>query len=129
MLIWDSFALILNPKMSYAEGFIKVMDYVQHEFPPGPACIKLCHAVNFQKCNMPIYLTFLMWYFNNYSEQMMVYAVLHGTYGICWYMKHLTTPDAAFERYVTIGSVIVAYLGILGPYCIPGYLLASGQCE
>ena len=78
---------------------------------------------------MPFYLAFLIWYFQNFSEPMMIYAVLHGTYGLCWYLKHLTNPDAAFERYVTPGSVFVAWAGLLGPYCIPAYLIASGQAD
>lgn len=54
---------------------------------------------------------------------------MHGTYGLLWYLKHLTFPDSAFERHQTITCAIVSWMAILGPYWMPGYLLASGQCK
>lgn len=70
-----------------------------------------------------------MAYFNNYSLEMQIYAIIHGSYGLFWYMKHLAMPDATFERTMSIGSTFVLWATLLGPYCVPSILLASGQCD
>ena len=76
---------------------------------------------------MPFYLTFLMIYYQNYSHAMYLYLCMHGTYGWLWYLKHITYPDKTFEEYITFGSTLCCWV-LLGAYCLPGWLLASGKC-
>ena len=75
---------------------------------------------------MPFYLLGLMWYFNNFSEAMLTYTVLHGTYGVLWYVKHRVFPDASLQEHCTFLCALVCWVLILGPYMVPAYLLASG---
>jgi len=61
--------------------------------PPGPQFINNGWVINLQKCMMPVWVTFLMLHFQNFSPGMVMYAVLHGTYGLIWLCKHLAMPD------------------------------------
>ena len=60
---------------------IRFMNYMLYEIPAGPKVIKFNWAVNFQKCLMPFYITGLMIYYNNFSDAMFFYLILHGSYG------------------------------------------------
>eukprot|EP00356_Strombidium_inclinatum_P011200 CAMPEP_0170499586 /NCGR_PEP_ID=MMETSP0208-20121228/31865_1 /TAXON_ID=197538 /ORGANISM="Strombidium inclinatum, Strain S3" /LENGTH=65 /DNA_ID=CAMNT_0010777199 /DNA_START=162 /DNA_END=359 /DNA_ORIENTATION=- len=64
--------------------------------PPGPAFIPLHVVVNLQKVSMPFYLAALMLYYRNFSDTMWLYAVMHGSYGFIWYLKHIAFPDKTF---------------------------------
>ena len=97
-----------------------------YEVPPGPKFVPLHLVVNIQKVGMPFYLIGLIWYFNNYSPAMLTYAVLHGTYGILWYMKHCIYPDESLQAHCTFMCALICWVLILFPYMIPAYLLASG---
>jgi len=44
-------------------------------------------------------------------------------------LKHFTFPDASFERKMTLGSAILLYMLILGPYLLPGFIMISGRAE
>jgi hypothetical protein len=60
---------------------LRFMNYMLYEIPAGPKVIKFNWAVNFQKCLMPFYITGLMIYYNNFSDAMFYYLILHGSYG------------------------------------------------
>lgn len=60
---------------------------------------------------------------------MCLYTCLHGSYGLLWFMKHLAFADQAFEAYQTVPAALLAWASVLGPYLVPGFLLASGRCE
>ena len=60
---------------------LRFMNYMLYEIPAGPKVIKFNWAVNFQKCLMPFYITGLMIYYNNFSDAMFFYLILHGSYG------------------------------------------------
>ena len=75
---------------------------------------------------MPLYLAFLILYYQNYSQPMLTYAVLHGSYGILWYLKHRVFPDPSLQAKCTIVCALICWALILGPYMVPAYLLASG---
>jgi len=57
---------------------------------------------------------------------MLVYSALYSCYGLIWLVKHVTIPDATFDRPVTLSSAILMWAMVLGPYCVIPYLLASG---
>ena len=97
-----------------------------YDIPPGPKFIPLHIVVNLQKFGMPFYLLALILYFQNFSEQMLTYTVLHGSYGLLWYLKHKVFPDKTFEAKCTFSCALVCWITILGPYMIPAYLVASG---
>lgn len=78
---------------------------------------------------MPFYLLGLMIYFNNWSLGMWIYFILHGSYGTLWLAKGFVVPDSNFESFVSIPCMLVAWIGLLGPYCVAGYMIASRQSE
>ena len=67
-----------------------------YDLPPGPKCIPLHLVINIQKVGMPFYLALLIFYFQNYSDSMLMYSLMHGSYGLLWYMKHCVFPDKTF---------------------------------
>ena len=104
------------------------MNFVMYEMPPGPKCLSLHAVINLQKVGMIFYLGLLMVHFNNFSDDMCLYTVMHGSYGILWYMKHVAFPDKTYLQTCTISCALICWVTLLGPYMVPGYLLASGQC-
>ena len=104
----------------------QVLHWGMYEIPPGPKFVPLHLCVNIQKVGMPVYLIILIWYFQNFSATMLMYSVMHGTYGMLWYLKHCVYPDKSMEDKCTIVCAIICWVLILGPYMIPAYLLASG---
>ena len=69
-----------------------------------------------------------MLYFQNFSDEMYLYTVMHGSYGLLWYLKHVAFPDKTYLQKCTISCAIVCWVTLLGPYMVPGYLLAAGYC-
>jgi len=102
------------------------LQWFMFDLPPGPRFLPLSAVVNLQKVGMPFYLSFLMWYYGNFSVQMVVYACLHGLYGLLWYLKHLLFRDKVFDEKCTFSCALVCWLFILGPYMVPAWLIASG---
>jgi len=94
--------------------------------PPGPEFIPFYTIINFNKGTMMIYLLSLMYYFDNFSLGAWVYVALHGNYGLVWYIKDKTFPDAGFSRKATLISAILVPQLVLTPYYFIGYWMMSG---
>jgi protein-S-isoprenylcysteine O-methyltransferase Ste14 len=65
-------------------------------------------------------------YYQNFSVAACVYLALHGMYGFCWMLKHFSFPDRNWEKKVTIGGGLMAFVLVLGLYWVFPYLLISG---
>ena len=65
-------------------------------------------------------------YYQNFSVAACVYLALHGMYGFCWMLKHFAFPDRNWEKKVTIGGGLMAFVLVLGLYWVFPYLLISG---
>lgn len=102
-------------------GWLSFLDYMTSSFLGGPRCIKLAHVINFQKCTTLFVCIGMMWKSGNYSATATTYTALHGSYGLCWYLKHCVFPDPRWEPKVTIGSAVVAFTSVLGPYWYIAY--------
>ena len=100
--------------------------YITERFLGGPKILKLAWVINFQKTGTFFYVLFLMNYYENFSISANVYLALHGMYGFCWILKHIAFPDRAWEKKVTIGGGMMAFLLVLALYWIFPYLLISG---
>jgi protein-S-isoprenylcysteine O-methyltransferase Ste14 len=100
--------------------------YLSEDFLGGPRLLKLAWVINFQKGATAFYVLALMLLFNNFSTAAWVYLALHGTYGACWLMKHFAFPDRGWEKRVTLGGGLLAFLFVLGPYWVAPTLLISG---
>ena len=104
-----------------------IMNMIMYDFPLGPKCIKISYVINLQKVGMPFFLALMAYLHGNDSEAMWTYSVMHGSYGLLWFLKHCAFPDATFDRYQTVGSAVFLCV-LLGAYCVPAYLLSTGQC-
>jgi hypothetical protein len=114
----------------WLETYLKMWDYLNYELPgPGGRWIKYSWFVDLQKGGMPIYLIALMIYFDNWSIGMWIYFCLHGSYGALWLIKGWIFPDASFEVKVSITNALMAWITVLGPYCVAGFMIASRKCE
>lgn len=104
-------------------------DWLCYSVPPGPEFIPFYTIVNFNKGTMMIYLFSLMVYFDNFSLGAWIYLALHGNYGLIWYIKDRTFPDAGFCRKATFISAILVPQLVLTPYYFIGYWTMSGGYE
>ena len=100
--------------------------FMTERFLGGPQVLKLAWVINFQKTGTFFYILLLMYYFQNYSVVAYVYLALHGMYGFCWMLKHFAFPDQSWEKKVTVGGGLMAFVLVLGLYWVFPYLLISG---
>ena len=91
----------------------------------GPRPWTMAQLINIQKAGTPFFLGFLIWWYGNYGAPAWIYFALHGGYGIAWFIKSRTFPDARWEKRVTIAAGINLYLLVLGWYWVFGWLLIS----
>ena len=100
--------------------------FMTERFLGGPQVLKLAWVINFQKTGTFFYILLLMNYYQNFSLAAYVYLALHGMYGFCWMLKHFAFPDRNWEKKVTIGGGLMAFVLVLGLYWVFPYLLNSG---
>ncbi len=122
------------PPPGWAVKMRAASDYMSVDFGGGPRPWKFAWVVNFQKAGTFIFLGILMWYYADKtpaatSTASWLLLAMHGTYGLVWILKDLTFPDPNWQRYVTIGGGINAFLFVLGPYWLFGWLLISGTSD
>ena len=100
--------------------------FMTERFLGGPQILKLAWVINFQKTGTFFYILLLMNYYQNFSVAACVYLALHGMYGFCWMLKHFAFPDGNWDKKVTIGGGLMAFILVLGLYWVFPYLLISG---
>jgi protein-S-isoprenylcysteine O-methyltransferase Ste14 len=100
--------------------------YLSEDFLGGPKWIKAAWVINLQKAGTLPFVLLLMWLYGNYSTAAWVYLGLHGSYGLIWLLKHLAFRDPNWEKRITLGGAVMAWLMVLGPYWIAPFLLISG---
>jgi protein-S-isoprenylcysteine O-methyltransferase Ste14 len=118
-----------NPAPAWARTTRRVTDYLVHDFLGGPRPWKLAWIINFQKAGTFVFLLALIAYYGNTSTNVWIYTAMQGSYGLVWIMKDLAFPDPNWQRRVTIGGGINAFLGVLGWYWVFGWLLVSGVAQ
>ena len=100
--------------------------FMTERFLGGPQVLKFAWVINFQKTGTFFYILLLMNYYQNFSVDACVDLALHGMYGFCWMLKHFAFPDQSWEKKVTIGGGLMAFVLVLGLYWVFPYLLISG---
>ena len=100
--------------------------FMTERFLGGPQVLKFSWVINFQKTSTFFYILLLMNYYQNFSLAACVYLALHGMYGFCWMLKHFAFPDRSWEKKITIGGGLMAFVLVLGLYWVFPYLLISG---
>lgn len=114
---------------AWAVALHRLTHWLSHDIGGGPRPWKLAWVVNFQKCGTFPLLGALMAWYGNTSTAAWVFLALHGTYGLVWMLKDLGFPDPAWQARVTIGGGLNAFLLVLGPYWLFGWLLISGVSQ
>ncbi len=92
------------------------LHYLSQDFLGGPRLFKLSALINFQKGGTLPFVLFLMYYFENYSINAWVYLGMHGSYGLCWLIKHAYFPDKRWDVAITIGGAAMSFVLLLGLY-------------
>jgi protein-S-isoprenylcysteine O-methyltransferase Ste14 len=94
-------------------------------FLGGPRLLKLSWVINAQKGGTLLFIGVLMLGYRNDSTAAWVYLALHGTYGLCWLLKHLAFRDPRWDVRVTLGGAFVSFALVLGLYWVFPWLLIS----
>ena len=103
--------------------------YLVYDFLGGPRPWKFAWVINFQKAGTFFFLLGLIAYFENYSTTAWIYTAMHGSYGLVWILKDVAFPDPNWQRRITIGGGINAFVTVLGWYWVFGWLLISGTVQ
>ena len=98
---------------------------------PGPKILKFAWVINVQKVGTFAFLGLLMWLYAPHtpaatSAAAWIYLALHGSYGLVWFLKDRVLPDPNWEQPMSVLGGIDAFLFVLGPYWLFGWLLISG---
>jgi protein-S-isoprenylcysteine O-methyltransferase Ste14 len=115
-----------TPAPPLAQRMRAFTDWLVNDFGGGVRPWKFSWVINFQKAGTFAFLGALMWYYGNTSTAAWIYLALHGSYGLVWILKDTAFPDPNWQKRITIGGGINAFLGVLGQYWVFGWLLISG---
>ena len=116
---------INNQKIpNWAKVINSLNTYLTQDLLGGPKLIKMAWVINLHKFLIVFVVALLMIWFKNYSIAAWVYMALHGTYGVCWLLKHVAFRDSKWETRVTFGGAVFLFL-LLATYWIAPFLLIS----
>lgn len=107
------------------DRWIRVNDYIVNDLGGGPRPWKLAWIINAQKGGTLPFVLLMMAIYGNFSATAWTYAALHGSYGVAWVIKDLTFGDPGWQKRVTVGSGLAAFMAVLGPYWLAPWLLVS----
>jgi protein-S-isoprenylcysteine O-methyltransferase Ste14 len=100
--------------------------FLSREFLGGPKLLRLSWVINAQKGGTLLFVLGLMWFFDAWHPTMWTYLALHGTYGVCWLLKHAVFPDTRWDVPVTFGGAFMSFALTLGLYWVAPSLIAAG---
>ena len=110
----------------------KCFDLTEHavtDLGGGPRTLRLDQAVNLQKFVTVFAIYGMMHYFDNFSLAAWIYLGLHGVYGYTWLIKDLAFPNTAFEKRITISSLLMLLVGLNLLYWSLPWLFLSRHIE
>jgi hypothetical protein len=107
-------ALIPAKAPAWAAAMQRVTNYLVNDFGGGPRPWKFAWLINFQKTGTFPLLGFLIAWYHNTSSAAWIYLAMHGSYGLVWIIKDLAFPDPSWQKRITIGGGINAFLSVLG---------------
>jgi protein-S-isoprenylcysteine O-methyltransferase Ste14 len=122
------------PAPQFAQKMRAFTDYLVNDCLGGPRPWKFSWVINFQKVGTFIFLGLLMWYYADRTPAATapaawIYLAMHGSYGLVWLLKDMSFPDPNWQKKITIAGGINAFLAVLGPYWVFGWLLISGVSQ
>ena len=107
----------------------RLRDHLSDDFLGGPKVLRLAWVINAQKgATLPFVLA-LMVLWDRWTPTAFVYAGLHGGYGLIWLLKEAIFPDPAWQRRVTFGGALNAWLLVLGLYWVAPVLIVRNGVE
>ncbi|GAA4804443.1 methyltransferase family protein [Lysobacter hankyongensis] len=110
------------------DRFFRVRDHLTEDFLGGPR-VRFASAINLQKGGTLPFVLALMWAHDCWTPTAWVYLGLHGSYGLVWLLKDAIFPDPSWEKKITLGGALNAWLFVLGPYWIAPWLIVSQRIE
>ena len=125
----DPRGLTFPPMPGLLARWLRLHRYLLDDFLGGPKLVKLAWAINLQKGGTLAFVLALMLAYGNFTPTAWTYAALHGSYGLVWLLKERVCPDPAWQRRVTVGGALNAWLAVLGPYWVAPYLLVTRRVE
>jgi protein-S-isoprenylcysteine O-methyltransferase Ste14 len=115
--------------MTALDRYLRLRDHLTDDFLGGPKALKFAWVINLQKGGtLPFVLALMGWY-DCWSATAWVYLGLHGSYGLIWLLKDRLFPDPGWEKRITFGGALNAWLFVLGPYWIAPWLIVSQRIE
>ena len=115
--------------MPLLHRWLALRETLSDDFLGGPKVVKLAWPINLQKGGTLFFVLALMFAFDNFTPTAWTYAALHGSYGLVWLLKELIFPDPGWQKKVTIGAALNAWLLVLGLYWIAPVLLIVNRRE
>jgi protein-S-isoprenylcysteine O-methyltransferase Ste14 len=109
--------------------YLKLRDYLTDDFLGGPKPVKFAWAINLQKGGTLLFVLALMAAFDVWNATAWTYLGLHGSYGLIWLLKEAVFPDPAWQKRITLGGALNAWLFVLGPYWLAPLLLIVLRIE
>lgn len=111
---------------SLVRALHKLQVYLSQDFLGGPRWLKMSWVINFQKGGTLVFVLLLMFLFGNFGLASWVYLALHGSYGICWIIKHFAYKDRKWDTMITFGGAFMCFALTLGLYWAAPFLIVSG---
>jgi len=99
--------------------------YLSQDFLGGRKVLKTSSVINAHKILTPLVILALMFAYHNFSSIAWLYLGLHGSYCVCWLVKHVAFRDPKWETRVTLGGAAFTFL-LLATYWLAPFLLISG---
>jgi len=106
-------------------AWTRISRHLSEDLFGGPRLLKFAWVINVQKGGTLLFIAALMLVYRNFSTVIWVYLALHGTYGLCWLLKHAAFPDPSWEKRITLGGAFMSVATVLGPYWLFPFLLIS----
>jgi protein-S-isoprenylcysteine O-methyltransferase Ste14 len=107
------------------DRYFRLRDHLTEDFLGGPKALKFAWVINLQKGGtLPFVLALMGWY-DVWTVTAWVYLGLHGSYGLIWLLKDALFPDPGWEKKITVGGALNAWLFVLAPYWIAPWLVVT----
>ena len=111
------------------DAWLRIRDHLAEDLFGGPRLLKMAWVIDLQKGGTLLFVLGLMWWFDVWTATAWTYATLHGSYGLLWLMKDRLFPDPNWEKRVTFGAAVAAWVLVLGPYWIAPVILVTQRVE
>ncbi len=110
---------------TWARTMARLNRYLSEDVLGGPRPFKLSTVINVQKGGTALFVAALMMASGNDGLGAWVYLGLHGSYGICWLLKHAAFADRRWDKRITWGGAFVSWLLVLGLYWLAPVILIT----